>query len=66
MKTIKALRKWTKGYPLSSKERHMLDELVMNLKIAGMTLLIGLVVVLLLAQPGCFEEKISPEHLQQP
>lgn len=65
MKTIRALNKWRKGYPLSSREQHRVDNLLLNLKIATITIGLTIAALLLVNQSGCLEGHITREELEQ-
>lgn len=65
MKTIRALNKWRKGYPLSSREQYRVDNLFLNLKIAAITIGLTIAVIMLISQSGCLEGSITREELQQ-
>lgn len=64
MKTIKALRKWYKRYPLSPSEQNRVDDLFNNIKIAFYTALIATVVIWLISQAGCYSRPVTPEDFQ--
>lgn len=64
MKTIKALRKWYKRYPLSPSEQNRVDDLFSNIKIGFFTMLLVVAFIWLLSQAGCYDRQVSPEDFQ--
>ena len=63
MKTLKAIMNYLKGYKLHIKERRRLEDLWVNIRTIGLTIIIAIVLIWLMNEMGCMSGKVTLEDL---
>ena len=63
MKTLKAITNYLQGYKLHIKERRRLEDLWVNIRTIGLTIIIAIVFIWLINEMGCTSGKVTLEEL---
>ena len=63
MKTLKAITNYLQGYKLHIKERRRLEDLWVNIRTIGLTIIIAIVFIWLINEMGCTSGKVTLEDL---